>query len=61
MITYKLAQEIVTQTMLRLHHNINVMNLDGTILASGDPSRVEHYHGATKEIVQTKTLIQKMQ
>ena len=54
MITYKLAQEIVTQTMLRLHHNINVMNLDGTILASGDPSRIEHYHGATKEIVQTK-------
>ncbi len=54
MITYKLAQEIVTQTMLRLHHNINVMNLDGTILASGDPSRVEHYHGATKEIIQTK-------
>ena len=54
MITYKLAQEIVTQTMLRLHHNINVMNLDGTILASGDPSRVEHYHAATKEIVQTQ-------
>ena len=54
MITYKLAQEIVTQTMLRLHHNINVMNLDGTILASGDPSRLEHYHAATKEIIQTK-------
>ena len=54
MITYKLAQEIVTQTMLRLHHNINVMNLDGTILASGDPTRIEHYHGATKEIVETQ-------
>lgn len=57
MITYKLAREIVTQTMLRLHHNINVINLDGTILASGDVSRIEHYHAATKKIIKTKKAV----
>lgn len=54
MITYKLAEQIVTQTMLRLHYNINVMNLDGTILASGDKNRIDHIHAATKEIIKTK-------
>lgn len=54
MITYKLAQQIVEQTMLRLHHNINVISLDGTIIASGDPSRVEHLHTAAHEVLTTK-------
>ena len=54
MISYKLAQEIVSQTMLRLHHNINVMNLDGTIIASGDATRIEDYHPASHEVIKTK-------
>lgn len=54
MITYKLAQEIVSQTMLRLHHNVNVISLDGTILASGDSTRIENYHPGAKEVIETK-------
>jgi carbohydrate diacid regulator len=54
MITYKLAQQIVEQTMLRLHHNINVISLDGTIIASGDVTRLENIHTATEEVLKTK-------
>lgn len=54
MITYKLAQQIVDQTMLRLQHNINVISLDGTIIASGDLSRVENIHAATEEVLKTR-------
>lgn len=54
MITYQLAEQIVSQTSLRLHHNINVMGLDGTILASGDKTRIDHIHTATAEIISTK-------
>ena len=54
MITYKLAQQVVEQTMLRLHHNINVISLDGTIIASGDVTRLENIHTATEEVLNTK-------
>ncbi len=35
MLTIKLAKEIVHQTMLRLHRNINVISPTGVILAQG--------------------------
>lgn len=54
MLTYKLANSIVDQTMLRLHHNINVMNVDGVILASGDKERIETIHEGAKEVVALK-------
>ncbi|MEK4627153.1 MAG: sugar diacid recognition domain-containing protein [Solibacillus sp.] len=54
MITYKLANEIVEQTMLRLHRNVNVINIDGIILASGDKERIEKVHEGAKAVVSTK-------
>ncbi len=47
MLTKKLAEDIVHQTMLRLRHNINVISPSGVILASGDKMRVENIHEGT--------------
>lgn len=58
MLTKKLAEEIVHQTMLRLRHNINVISPSGVILASGDKMRVENIHDGALYVAQTKkTLI----
>ena len=58
MLTIRLAKEIVEQTMLRLKRNVNVMNVDGIILASGDKERVEKFHEGAKFVAETKkTLI----
>ncbi len=58
MLTKKLAEEIVHQTMLRLRHNINVISPSGVILASGDKMRVENIHEGALHVTQTKeTLI----
>jgi carbohydrate diacid regulator len=39
-----LAQEIVTRTMRIIPFNINVMDADGVILASGNPARIGELH-----------------
>lgn len=58
MLTIKLASEIVEQTMLRLKRNVNVMSIDGIILASGDKERVENFHEGAKFVAEMKkTLI----
>lgn len=58
LLTIRLANEIVEQTMLRLKRNVNVMNIDGVILASGDKERVEKFHEGAKYVAETKkTLI----
>ena len=36
MLTKQLADEIVEQTMVRLNRNLNVMDTNGMILASGE-------------------------
>lgn len=53
MLSIKLAEEIVDQTMLRLHHNINVISPNGVILASGDKERIDLIHEGAIEVVQT--------
>lgn len=53
MLSIKLAEEIVDQTMLRLHHNINVIGPNGVILASGDKERVDLIHEGAIEVVRT--------
>ncbi|MGN4127351.1 sugar diacid recognition domain-containing protein [Lysinibacillus sphaericus] len=58
MLTIKLAEEIVYQTMLRLHRNINVISPTGVILASGDKMRIENIHEGALFVTKTKkTLI----
>lgn len=54
MITKQLANQIVEQTMLRLQRNINVMQTNGMILASGDQMRVESIHEGALIVAQTK-------
>lgn len=53
MLSIKLAEEIVAQTMLRLHHNINVISPNGVILASGDKERIDLIHEGAIEVVST--------
>jgi len=53
MLSIKLAEEIVAQTMLRLHHNINVISPNGVILASGDKERIDLIHEGAMEVVKT--------
>ncbi|MGB3101301.1 MAG: sugar diacid recognition domain-containing protein, partial [Psychrobacillus psychrotolerans] len=54
MITKQLAEQIVDQTMLRLQRNINVMETNGMILASGDLLRIESIHEGALIVAQTK-------
>lgn len=53
MLSIKLAEEIVKQTMTRLHHNINVIDTDGVILASGEKERIDSIHEGAIEVVNT--------
>lgn len=54
MITKQLANQIVEQTMLRLHRNINVIQTNGMILASGDRLRVDSIHEGAVIVAETR-------
>lgn len=54
MLSYEIAQQIVRETMTRLNRNINIMDNTGTIIASGDPSRVNHIHEGASDVIRTK-------
>ncbi|WP_391207903.1 CdaR family transcriptional regulator [Psychrobacillus sp. L4] len=54
MITKQIANQIVDQTMLRLHRNINVIQTNGMILASGDELRVDSIHEGAVVVAETK-------
>src|SRR5471030_3234479 len=52
-----LAQEIVTRTMRIIDYNVNVMDANGTIMGSGEPSRVGELHeGALLALTQGRTV-----
>ena len=53
MLSIKLAEEIVHQTMTRLHHNINVISPEGVILASGDKERIDSIHEGAIQVAKT--------
>jgi carbohydrate diacid regulator len=50
-LTPELAEEIVRETMNRLHRNINIMDEAGFIIASGDSSRLGQLHEAAAEAI----------
>ncbi|WP_339252267.1 sugar diacid recognition domain-containing protein [Sporosarcina sp. FSL W8-0480] len=54
MITKKLAEEIVEQTMVRLKWNLNVMDTNGMILASGEKERIDRIHEGAAHVVRTR-------
>lgn len=53
MLTRDLAKEIVQETMGRLNRNINIMDENGSIIASGDALRLDTYHEAAAEVIRT--------
>lgn len=53
MLTTEAAEYMVRQTMAKLRRNINIMDRDGVILASGDSSRVGERHEGAAEVVRT--------
>jgi carbohydrate diacid regulator len=57
MLSGELAGEIVQETMLRLNRNINMMDDQGYIIASGDSSRIGQYHAAAAEAIHSKSML----
>ncbi|KMK75119.1 CdaR family transcriptional regulator [Alkalihalobacillus pseudalcaliphilus] len=53
MLTQELAQDIVTQTILRLNRNINIMDESGTIIASANPERLNQIHHGAVEVLRS--------
>ncbi|USK61434.1 CdaR family transcriptional regulator [Peribacillus asahii] len=53
MLTQEIAKEIVAQTMIRLNRNINIMDEQGTIIASGNVKRINQAHFGAKEVLRT--------
>lgn len=53
MLTSDIANHIVQETMNRLDRNINIVNTEGYIIASGVPSRVGKLHVAALEAIQS--------
>lgn len=53
MLTKEIAEEIVIETMLRLKRNINIIDISGTILASGDAERINLFHEGGLHVVKT--------
>ena len=53
MLTKQLADEIVEQTMIRLKHNLNVMDTNGMILSSGDEERIDKIHEGAAHVAKT--------
>jgi carbohydrate diacid regulator len=54
MLTRELAQTIVGETMQRVNRNINLFDVSGNVLASGDPSRIGQFHEAAMEAMKRK-------
>ncbi len=51
LLTEKLAYDIVTRAMGIIHHNVNVINSQGVIIASGEKKRIGETHEAAVEVI----------
>ena len=58
MLTRELANQMVEQTMIRLHHNINVMDATGIIVASGEALRLQQLHEGAAYVGRTGETLQ---
>ncbi|MEF3098718.1 sugar diacid recognition domain-containing protein [Raoultella terrigena] len=52
-ITTALANEIVTRAMAIIHHNVNVIDHHGQIIASGERHRIGEQHEIAREVIRT--------
>ncbi|MEO4052706.1 sugar diacid recognition domain-containing protein [Solibacillus sp. CAU 1738] len=57
MLTKILAETIVNETSKVLSLNVNIMDLEGIIIASKDPSRISQFHEGALMVQKTKTAI----
>nr|MDH3152713.1 sugar diacid recognition domain-containing protein [Bacillus licheniformis] len=53
----ELAEEIVERTMSIIRHNINMMDENGVIIASGDRSRIGDEHAGAKDALAAEKVI----
>ncbi|MGL5929015.1 MAG: sugar diacid recognition domain-containing protein, partial [Dermatophilaceae bacterium] len=53
MLTPQLAQSVVDEVTARIARNINIMGVDGVIVASSDPSRIGVLHAGALEAART--------
>ena len=53
LLSIKLAEQIVLQTKEKLHHNINVISMDGVILASRDQDRIDCIHEGALQVIES--------
>lgn len=53
MISKQMAEEIVAQTSKRLNRNLNVMDTNGLILASGETERIDRIHEGAARVAET--------
>ncbi|MDR4890429.1 sugar diacid recognition domain-containing protein [Fredinandcohnia sp. QZ13] len=58
MITREIAEMLVKETSKVLNLNINIMNEEGVIIATGDPSRLNSIHEGALEVVKTGQLLE---
>ena len=52
-ITAALANEIVARAMAIIHHNVNVIDHHGQIIASGERHRIGEQHEVAREVIRT--------
>lgn len=57
LLTKQIANDIVTRSMSIIHHNVNVINNQGVIVASGDSKRVGEIHEAAVEAIRSSKRI----
>ena len=54
MLTKAIAKTIVLETSNRLNRNINIMNEQGVIIASGNMERIDQIHEGALEVIKSK-------
>ena len=54
-ITTALANEIVARAMAIIHHNVNVIDHHGQIIASGERHRIGEQHEVAREVTVSYT------
>lgn len=57
LITPALANEIVSRSMAIIHHNVNVIDHRGRIIASGERYRIGELHEIAREVIRTRKRI----
>ncbi|WP_281974714.1 CdaR family transcriptional regulator [Halobacillus litoralis] len=56
-LTKKIAEDIVRETSLRLNRNVNIMNMEGIIIAAHDERRVGSVHEGAVEVLKKRSTL----